>query len=129
MGRGLWTLPHKIRWGGGEGGGFGIRRPYHLRGLAKWGGVKISCLIITWKSRVLFYFSIIGKRNAPAFLHGAMMLLLGSCSCNSGVLVSKPLGGSRINLAFHHSEVNQMSTRTSWRLTGIKVNCLLTVAL
>ena len=36
-----------------------------------------------------------------------------------GVQGSKPLGGSKVDLAFHPSEVNQMSTRTSWRFSGL----------
>ena len=39
---------------------------------------------------------------------------------NSGVLFSKPLGGSKVNPAFHPSEVNKMSTRNLWELTDKK---------
>ena len=39
---------------------------------------------------------------------------------NPGVLCSKPLGGSKVNLAFHPSEVDQMSTRNFWELSGKK---------
>ena len=33
---------------------------------------------------------------------------------------SKPLVGSKLNSAFHRSEVDQMSTRSSWGLSGKK---------
>ena len=33
---------------------------------------------------------------------------------------SKPLGGSKDDLAFHPSEVGKMSTRSLWKLTGKK---------
>ena len=34
---------------------------------------------------------------------------------NPGVPVSKPLGGSMVNLAFDPSERDQLSTRNSWK--------------
>ena len=37
---------------------------------------------------------------------------------NPWVLSSKPLGGSKSNLASHPSKVDQMNPRTSWRLIG-----------
>ena len=36
---------------------------------------------------------------------------------NPGVLCSKPLGGSKVDSAFHHSEVGKMSTRNIWELS------------
>ena len=36
---------------------------------------------------------------------------------NPGVPCSKPLGGSKLNSAFHPSEVDKMSTRTFWELS------------
>ena len=39
---------------------------------------------------------------------------------NPGVPCSKPLGGSKVNSAFYPSEVDQMSTRNSWELSGKK---------
>ena len=47
---------------------------------------------------------------------------------NPGVLCSKPLGGSKVDSAFHHSEVGKMSTRNIWELSD-KSNCLHKVAL
>ena len=32
----------------------------------------------------------------------------------------KPLGGSKVNSAFHPSEVGKMSTRNFWELSGKK---------
>ena len=49
-----------------------------------------------------------------------MACWLGYFIPSSVVLGSKPLGGSKIDLAFHSSEVNQMSTRKSGGLSGKK---------
>ena len=37
---------------------------------------------------------------------------------NPGVQCSKPLGGSKVNSAFHLSEVDKVSTRKFWGLSG-----------
>ena len=39
---------------------------------------------------------------------------------NPGVPCSKPLGGSKVDSAFHPSEVDKMSTRNYWELSGKK---------
>ena len=39
---------------------------------------------------------------------------------NPQVQGSKPLGGSKVDWAFHLFEVDQMSTREIWGLSGIK---------
>ena len=39
---------------------------------------------------------------------------------NLGVLCSKLLGGSKVNSAFHPSEVDKMSTRIIWEFSGKK---------
>ena len=39
---------------------------------------------------------------------------------NPGVPCSKPLGGSKVDSAFHLSEVDKMSTRNFWELIGKK---------
>ena len=39
---------------------------------------------------------------------------------NPGVPCSKPLGRSKVNSAFHPPEVDKMSTRNSWELSGKK---------
>ena len=39
---------------------------------------------------------------------------------NPGVPCSKPLGGSKVDSAFHPSEVDKMSTRNFWELNGKK---------
>ena len=39
---------------------------------------------------------------------------------NPGVPRSKPLGGSKVNSAFHPSKVGKMSTRNFWELSGKK---------
>ena len=41
---------------------------------------------------------------------------------NLWALGAKPLDGSEVNSAFHHSEVNQMGTRNSWGLSGKNEN-------
>ena len=39
---------------------------------------------------------------------------------NPGFLFSKPLGGSKVDSAFHPSKVDKMSTRNIWELSGKK---------
>ena len=39
---------------------------------------------------------------------------------NPGVLCSKPLGGSKVDSAFHPSKVDKMSTSDFWELSGKK---------
>ena len=39
---------------------------------------------------------------------------------NPGVPCSKPLGGSKVDSAIHPSEVDKMSTRDFWELSGKK---------
>ena len=39
---------------------------------------------------------------------------------NPGVSWSKPLGGSKVDSVFHPSEVDKMSTRNFWELSGKK---------
>ena len=39
---------------------------------------------------------------------------------NPGVPCSKPLSGSKVDSAFHPSEVDKMSTRNFWELSGKK---------
>ena len=39
---------------------------------------------------------------------------------NPGVPCSKPLGGSKVDSAFHPSEVDKMSTKSFWELSGKK---------
>ena len=45
---------------------------------------------------------------------------LGCWILNTGVPGSKLLGASKVNLSFHPSEVNQISTRNSRGLSGEK---------
>ena len=39
---------------------------------------------------------------------------------NPGVSCSKPLGGSKVDSAFHPSKVDKMSIRNFWELNGKK---------
>ena len=39
---------------------------------------------------------------------------------NPGVPNSKPLGGSKVNSAFHPSKADEMSARNIWQLSGKK---------
>ena len=48
---------------------------------------------------------------------------------NPGVPCSEPLDGSKVDLAFHTSEVGKVRTRNIWELSGKIVNCLVEVAL
>ena len=45
---------------------------------------------------------------------------LGCWIPNPGVLCLKPLGGSKVDSAFHPSKVDQMRTRNFWELNGKK---------
>ena len=51
---------------------------------------------------------------------GAMAEWLSRWIPNPGVLCSKPLGGSKVDSAFHPSKVDKMSTRSFWELSGKK---------
>ena len=53
-------------------------------------------------------------------VHGAMAWWLRRWITNPGVPCSKPLGGSKVDSAFHPSEVDKMSTRKFWELNGRK---------
>ena len=57
-------------------------------------------------------FKNVGKRS------GANCLVVKALDSNPGVSLSKPLSGSKVNSAFHPSEVNKMSTRNFWGLSG-----------
>lgn len=46
------------------------------------------------------------------------MLWLGRLILNPGALGSKLLGSTKVNSAFHLTEVNQMDTRYSWGRTS-----------
>ena len=39
---------------------------------------------------------------------------------NPGVSDSIPLGGVKVDSVFHPSEVDEMSIRSSWKLSGLK---------
>ena len=47
---------------------------------------------------------------------------------NPGISCSKSRSGYKVDSAFHHSDVDEMSTGISWGLVK-KVNCFLVVAL
>ena len=55
-----------------------------------------------------------------AFFRKPKKNLLGRWIPNPGVLCSKPLGGSKVDSAFHPSKVDKMSTRNFWELSGKK---------
>ena len=52
--------------------------------------------------------------------YGAMAKWLRRWIPNPGVPCSKPLGGSKVDSAFHPSEVDKMITRNFWELSGKK---------
>ena len=58
--------------------------------------------------------------NSFQDIYGAMALWLRHWFPNAVVLCSKPLGASKVDSVFHPSEVNQMSTRDFWELSGEK---------
>ena len=55
-----------------------------------------------------------------SILEETILILLSSWIPNPGVLCSKPLGGSKVDSAFHPYEVDKMGTRNSWELSGKK---------
>ena len=52
--------------------------------------------------------------------NGAMAKWLRRWIPNPGVPCSKPLGGSKVDSVFHPSEVDKLSTRNFWELSGKK---------
>ena len=52
------------------------------------------------------------------YLNGAKAEWLMRWISNPGVPFSKPLGGSKVDSAFHSSEVDKMNTRNFWELRG-----------
>ena len=50
--------------------------------------------------------------------HGAMAYWLRHWISNLGVPCSKPLGGAKVDSAFHPSKVDKMGTRSIWELSG-----------
>ena len=52
--------------------------------------------------------------------HVAMAWWLSRWNPNPRVPCSNPLGGPKVDSAFHPSEVDKMSTRTFWELSGKK---------
>ena len=53
-------------------------------------------------------------------INGAIAKWLRHWIPNPGVLCSKPLGGSKVDSAFHPSKVDKISTRNFWELNGKK---------
>ena len=47
-------------------------------------------------------------------------LVVKALDSQSRVPFSKPLGGSKVNSVFHHSEIDKMSTSYFWELSGKK---------
>ena len=47
-------------------------------------------------------------------------LVVKALDSRSGAPCSKPLGGSKVESAVHPSDVDKMSTRDSWQLSGKK---------
>ena len=52
--------------------------------------------------------------------YGAMAWWIRRWIPNPGIPCSKPLGGSKVDSAFHPSEVDKVSTRNFWGLNGKK---------
>ena len=53
-------------------------------------------------------------------IYGEMTLWLMHWIPNQGIPCSKPLGGSKVDSAFHLSEVDKISTRNFWELSDKK---------
>ena len=75
---------------------------------------------IAWKVVGFFEFYIFpGYKNINR-LCGAMAQWLRCQIPNPGVPCTKPLSGSKVDLVFHPSEVDEMSTRNFWKRNGEK---------
>ena len=61
---------------------------------------------------------MISKGVSITWSNGLVVKVLDSQS--RGPIFKKPLGGSKVNSAFHPSEVDKMSTRNFWELSGKK---------
>ena len=81
---------------------------------------------IYWTAYCILFFSIQHFEKLGVNLDGLVVKVLDSIP---GVPFSKPLCGSKVDSAFHPSEVNIMSTGNFWELSVKKVNYLLKVAL
>ena len=62
----------------------------------------------------------IGQTVRVKCLITSLLLVVKALDSQSRVPCSKPLGGSKIDSAFHPSEVDKMSTRNFWELNGKK---------
>ena len=64
-------------------------------------------------------FQIVGRSSGCPITwdNGLVVKVLDSQHINS---CSKPMGGSKVDSAFHPSEVGKMSTRNFWELSGKK---------
>ena len=60
---------------------------------------------------------ILHETGMEQWSNGLVVKVLDS---NPGVPFSKPLGGSKVDSAFHPSAVNKVSTRNFWGLSGKK---------
>ena len=81
--------------------------------------IKQNCLLKTFlKTLTLitqissYMFSLLEYETAMALRHWIP---------NPGVPCLKPLGGSKVDSAFHPSKVDKMSTRNFWELNGKKL--------
>ena len=64
-----------------------------------------------------YYYSKKGVRNKSKVIPKSKVI---RWIPNPGVPCSKPLGGSKVDSAFHPPEVDRMSTRNFWELSGKK---------
>ena len=76
-----------------------------------------SCLITRYLASYLYYME---QYYANYTIYGEMPSWLMHWIPNQGVPFSKPLGGSKVDSAFHLSEVDKISTRNFWELSGKK---------
>ena len=64
--------------------------------------------------------TIVNNHRSSTIIYGAMAQWLRRSIPNPGVSCSKPLGGSIVDSAFHPSEIDKMSTKNFWELSGKK---------
>ena len=81
---------------------------------------KLYLATLTTSNISITRLNALSSQKPIQLLHGAMAQWLRRWISNPGVPCSKPLGGSKVDSAFHSSEVDKMSTRNFLELSGKK---------
>ena len=97
-----------------------VARLKNLWGYCHFLGAILSFAFLGGDGAYFQYFSLFLERGSVCF-RAILQRYYCYYSGNYGkVPRSKPLGGSKVDSAFHPSEVDKMSTRNIWELSGKK---------